>query len=332
MQWVSLLSYGLAAIAGTFILSVSGQTAQQSGEGLPNEQTITPDATETTSPHRLTITVSIADPDDLKVEEGQDVTIGDLIADRSRERSRLEAQRQQLELSLTQLKTARITPPLPPVTVPAIAPLPPTSYLEQQAAIDRSKVDVDQSERAIALKQQEIAYLQQLEHLNPLILDHEQAQLDELQHQHDAAVRDYQLAVGRFNTAQDTRAYQDYQRSIAVAQRVEQANQAALNYQQQRLTYEQRLRDRAFQVSQTQLKLDEVNNAIANLATVRAPYSGRVRRVQWLAQNPDGSLSVEITLLVNPSDRPNHGTDSPLPEQQPGLPQPTDGSRDRPQS
>jgi hypothetical protein len=36
----------------------------------------------------------------------------------------------------------------------------------------------------------------------------------------------------------------------------------------------------------------------ASLATVKAPYSGRVRRVKWLGQSPDGSLSAEITLMI----------------------------------
>ena len=31
------------------------------------------------------------------------------------------------------------------------------------------------------------------------------------------------------------------------------------------------------------------------MATVKAPYSGTVRRVKWLGQSPDGTLSAEIT-------------------------------------
>ena len=36
----------------------------------------------------------------------------------------------------------------------------------------------------------------------------------------------------------------------------------------------------------------------AQLAQVKAPYSGTVRRVKWLGQSADGSLGAEITLMV----------------------------------
>ena len=127
------------------------------------------------APRHLTINVTITDPDDLKVTEGDRITVGQLIADRTRDRNRLEAQ----------LPTA---------------------------------------------------------HTN------------------------------------------------------------LLSYQQQWANYEQRLRDRKYQVAQTQLKLDEVEHAIATLSVIRSPYAGRIRRVKWLGQGTDGMLSAEITLMVRPSD------------------------------
>jgi hypothetical protein len=45
-------------------------------------------------------------------------------------------------------------------------------------------------------------------------------------------------------------------------------------------------------------KLNEVENAIASLAVVKAPYAGTVRRINWLGQAPDGSLTAEITLMI----------------------------------
>jgi hypothetical protein len=50
--------------------------------------TVTP--TQTNSPNGLTITVSVAQPEDLKVKENQRIQAGELIADRGRERTRLE--------------------------------------------------------------------------------------------------------------------------------------------------------------------------------------------------------------------------------------------------
>ena len=62
--------------------------------------------------------------------------------------------------------------------------------------------------------------------------------------------------------------------------------------------YEQRIRDKQFQTAQVQARLDDVENVIASLAQVKAPYSGTVRRVKWLGQSPDGTLSAEITLMI----------------------------------
>ena len=76
-------------------------------------------------------------------------------------------------------------------------------------------------------------------------------------------------------------------------------NQARLNYQRQLAEYEQRLTDREFQITQLIEKLNNVENQIATLAVVKSPYNGTVRRVKWLGQSADGTLSAEVTLMVN---------------------------------
>ncbi len=165
------------------------------------------------------------------------------------------------------------------------------TYLEEDAAIARAQTTVDQAEAAIAAKEQELTYLAELKELDPLILEHEQAKLTGLQRDHTAAVREYQLAVGKRSTT-------EYRHSITVAEAVTAQNRSALEYQQQWASYEQRVRDRGFQVSQAQLKVDEIDNAIASLSVVRAPYAGTVRRVKWLGQDSACLLSAEITLMV----------------------------------
>ncbi|MFG6107183.1 hypothetical protein U2F10_33415 [Leptothoe sp. EHU-05/26/07-4] len=251
--------------------------------------------TASDDPKRLTISVSVADPEDLKVKEGDQVFATQLLADRGRERRQLEAQAKQLDLALHRLEVATITPPLPPATPPAIER---PTYLEQNAAIDRAKANVDQAEAAIQAKHQEMAYLAELPNLNPLVLEHESANLAELQREHTAAARDYQLALGKRSTA-------EYEHSRAVAVDASARNRDQLSYQNQWAQYEQRLRDRDYQISQTRLKLDEIDNAIANLAIIRSPYAGRIRRVKWLGQDASGLLNVEITLMVRTSTGPS---------------------------
>ena len=89
-------------------------------------------------------------------------------------------------------------------------------------------------------------------------------------------------------------------------------NQARLNYQRQLAEYEQRLTDREFQVTQLQEKLNNVDNAIARsapakliatLAVIKSPYNGTIRRVKWLGQSADGTLSAQVVLMVNKKEK-----------------------------
>jgi biotin carboxyl carrier protein len=253
---------------------------------------------ETQQPRRLAITVKIAEPQDLKVRVGSQVKAGQIIASRDREKQRLEAQKTQLNLSLSKLQSYQPLPPTPPNFPPAIKALPPNSYLEQEAMVEKTKTAIASIESQIEVKEKEIEYLQAVENLDPIILDHERVKLNQLKLKHTEAIRDYQLAIGKLQTAKDSRAYQEYQASLAAAQRVEQMNAVRSSYERQLAEYQQQLAGREFQEAQLKGKLNEVENAIANLSMVKSPYDGTVRRIKWLGQSPDGSLTAEITLIV----------------------------------
>jgi hypothetical protein len=62
--------------------------------------------------------------------------------DRIVERTRLTAQQKQLQLSLDRLKAASITPPATPQAVPTVMALPPVSYLEHEAAVEKTKAAI----------------------------------------------------------------------------------------------------------------------------------------------------------------------------------------------
>ena len=309
----NLLIYGLViaaiAIAPTFTNFFP----------LPSWATANQEQETNTRPRRLAITVKVSEPDDLKVSEGEEIVAGEIVADREQERIRLTAQQKQLQLSLDRIGAASITPPEAPQTVPTVMALPPVSYLEHEAAVEKTKSAIASIESEVELKQSEINYLSGVKNLDPIILEHEQAKLKQLKQEHTAAVREYQLAMGKMQSAKDSRKYQEYQASINSARRVEEMNQARLNYQRQLAEYEQRLTDREFQVTQIQEKLNNVENAIATLSVVKSPYAGTVRRIRWLGQSPDGSLTAEVTLMVKSrreAEREQRRKEVPLPEQQ----------------
>ncbi len=302
MEWIGqLLGWGTAGLV-TVAVASSGSIPNNSQASKTNSNTLAQVPTEQTQstqqPRRLTVTVKIAEPEDLKVSEGSKIKAGQIIASRDREKQRLEAQQRQLKLSLSKLQSYQPLPPTPPSLPPAIKALPPNSYLEQEAMVEKAKSAVTAVESQIEVKQEEIDYLSELENLDPIILEHEQAKLKQLKLKHTEAIRDYQLALGKLQTAKDSRAYQEYQASLAAARRVEQMNTARSSYERQLAEYQQQLAGREFQQAQVKGKLNEVENAIASLSTVKSPYDGTVRRIKWLGQSPDGSLTAEITLMV----------------------------------
>lgn len=308
MKWLgNLLPYAFFTagiiLASTLTNKVTGTSPASSQINPITTSTSTQTDTATTSPRRLTVTVKVAEPTDLKIAEGQSIKQGEIISDRISEKTRLTSQQRQLQLSVDRLQSASITPPASPAPVPSVMALPPVSYLEHTSAVEKTKSAISSIESELNLKKQEIDYLSQVKNLDPIILEHERTKLGELKQKHTAAVRDYQLAMGKLQSAKDSRKYQEYQASVTEAQRIEQMNLARLNYQQQLAQYEQRLTDKEFQVTQIQAKLNDINNAIANLSVVKAPYSGIVRRISWLGQSPDGSLTAEITVMVNDSQQ-----------------------------
>ncbi len=230
----------------------------------------------------------------------QQTAKGQVISDRIPERTRLQAQEKQLELSLERIRTASIQPPPKPRPVPAVAALPPVNYLEQNAAIAKAQLAIASAQEEITIKEQEIAELSQIPNLDPVILEHEQAKLKQLQLNHQIAVNELELAQGKLQTAKQAREYQEYLASITAARRVEEENQAKSFYQRQLAEYNEKIADKEIQVTQLQEKLNNVQNAIAGLQ-VTSPYSGTVRNIEFLGQSPDGSIGVKITLMVRNS-------------------------------
>lgn len=300
MQWLKTsLSLGIAAV-GILAFAATQPIKVDSQISTVEQPSLT---TSESSPRRLAVTVKVQEPQDLKVTEGSQVKKGQIIAARDREKQRLESQKGQLTLSLQKLQSYTLLPPTPPQPVPAVKALPPMSYLEHEAAVEQAKTAITSVESQIETKKQEIAYLKDLPNLDPIILEHEQVKLNELKLKHTAAVKDYQLAVGKLQTAKNQRDYQEYQASLEAARRVEEVNQARSSYERQLAEYQQRLGDREFQVASVKGKLQEVENEIATLSVVKSPYDGTVRRIKWIGQAPDGALTAEVTLMVGNSNQ-----------------------------
>lgn len=282
-------------ILGATMAPVIPQLPQQL-EGQQQEQTSTPSA-----PRRLEISVSIADPEDLKVIEGQEIGQGETISDRTRQRQSLERQRQRLQLGIERLEALSISRPSEPGQPPPLAKLPPPNYLEREAAIARAESRVRSIGVEVDQKMAEIKELDKLG-LSTETLEHEQSKLDRLLSAEMEAQRELGVTIAQLETAQADHQRREYEHQLKQAEQAERQERNWLQYQGQLQSWEQARRDREFQIQQLEQRLSDVEVQVSELAVVRSPYAGEIRRIRWTGQNPDGSLSVELSLMVNDGD------------------------------
>ena len=291
----------LLAAAGSLTLITPTKTAeipvQQEIQLTQNSPVEAVEAAPAAYPNRIEINVNISAHEDLKIAQDMAIAKGQIISDRIPEKTRLQAQQRQLQLSLERVLSASIQEPPKPLPVPTVAPLPPVNYLEFEAAIERANIAIALSAEEISIKVQEIEELSQITDLDPIILEHEQAKLKQLQLNHQIAVNELELAQGKLQTAKQQREYQEYLASITAARRVEEENQAKAFYQRQLAEYNEKIAAKEIQVTQLQEKLNNVQSQIENLQ-ITSPYAGTVRNIEFLGQSEDGAIAVKILLLV----------------------------------
>ena len=253
------------------------------------------------SAKRFKLTLTLSAPKDLRVQEGDVIQAGQILSDRVEERARLEGQKRLIQFQLQRLAQA-ITEPLPPRSTVPIPDLPPPSFLEESANIDRQSVDVEIISRRRENQQRMIDAMKILDPgtLPPSTLDHEQSKFAEADQELQKQISERALAQGKLNKAQESYKYEQYRHSVELAKRDIDSDRARLEYQRQVQEYEKQLRDRAFQTSEATAKLQILESQIAALSIIRSPYSGTIKKIKWLSQN-DKNLSVELVLMANRS-------------------------------
>ena len=294
MEWQPII---LATVGSLTLLSPSKSLETKAPQEIQLAQNNPAELVEAAYPNRIEINVNITAHEDLKIAQDMQIAKGQIISDRIPEKTRLQAQQRQLQLSLERVLATTIKAPPKPLPVPAVAPLPPVNYLEFEAAIERANIAIALSQEEINIKQQEISELSNIPDLDPILIEHEQAKLKQLQLNHQIAENELELAQGKLQTAKQQREYQEYQASITAARRVEEENQAKAFYQRQLAEYNEKIAAKEIQVTQLQEKLNDIQSQIENLQIV-SPYSGTVRNIEFLGQSEDGSIAVKILLLV----------------------------------
>ena len=285
-------------------------------------------------PRSIKIELTLSNPQDLKVKPGDKVSAGEALSDRRSERNRLQAKKKQLQLSLLKLNLP-LTPIPQPRPIPEIRTLPPVSYAEEEAAIKLKQQKLAEANRAIARAQKKIDSLAQLNSTSEvppksggvrgdrekdskpnlkLILEHERANLQNLEAARQSAQIQLEVAQSKLTTAKERRAYLEYQRQLEQTRRaiaIEQQHQAI---QRQKSERSRLLAEREFSIAQIEAKLQDLDYQIIQLSSVLAPYDGTIKKVKWTGQS-DHNLTVVVTLSVN-SERPTiaNAADKPTPD------------------
>jgi hypothetical protein len=274
--------------------------------------------------HKMTLQVS--EPNDLKVKASNNIAAGQIVADQDSERKRLNLRKEELQLAIKRIENQKISPPEratdpdKPKTAPPMMSLPDISYQQYEAAIEKAKNEAKQQEETINLKRRELDYLKGLEGLDPAIIEHEINKLSQLENQLKSAKAEIDLGVGKLLSAKEARKQDEYQHQLNITRRIEEENQALsfyqkqiaenqINYQRAISTFEKESRDRDYQFTQLKIQLSAVEDSIAQLAVIRSPYAGKIRRIKFLGQT-DNKLGVELTMVI--SDTSTSTSTSPI--------------------
>jgi chromosome segregation ATPase len=192
--------------------------------------------------------------------------------------------------------------------------LPPVSYAEEEAAIKLHKQKLTEAEQAIALAQKKIDSLTQL-HASPLIrgtegdlkqgstpnikliLEHEQANLKNLETAKQSAQIQLEVQESQLTTAKEQRAYIEYQRQLEQTRRAIAISQQHQAIQQTESERQVLLAEREYSIAQIETQIQEIDYQIEQLSTVKAPYEGTIKKVKWTGQS-DHILTALVTLSV----------------------------------
>jgi biotin carboxyl carrier protein len=250
---------------------------------------------------RLQLTLTLSTPADLKVREGDQVEQGQILSDRVRDRQRLEAQKRQIQIQMERLSQP-IAGAATSRPIPEVAGLPPASFLEEVADMERSRLKVEAAARHLESQQRKLDLLQALPsaEVPEAVLPHEQAVLAQRQRELDQAQGDLQFSQAQLAKAQADRQYQEYLHSLEMSKRAIALQQAEIERQGQLQKQEEQERQRSFQLAQLAAQLQALDSQIMTLSAVRSPFSGTIQRIKYQGQN-DQSLVVQLILTADAS-------------------------------
>lgn len=258
--------------------------------------------TQASQPRILRINLTLSDPRDLKIKQGDILKEGAVISDRDDDRRRLEAQRADYLATIKRL-SLESPKPIEPISVRKPAQLPEQNFAEYESEVDFQRIKVKNAEQKVTLQQRKLDLIQTLDakDLPSGVNEHEQEKLQQLKSELAKEQALLQLQLGRFETAKSNRSLKEYETEQANIRAALEANKTQLEYSKALAEWEKSEQDRQFRISELKSKVAIVDDKLKEISTVRAQYDSEVRRIRFVKQI-NNQIDVELLLAIT-SDR-----------------------------
>lgn len=254
MKIANLSVYKLHKLLGYLLLGIAAYAFVNANDtNVIATAPITEEPTQST-PNRHTITLVLNQLSDLKVEEGQRINVGEIISDRTSERSKLQAKKQRLADSLIRAK----------LPLNELKPVPTPQFQTELANLKQAQFNLD------AIVSQINNFDQKLYHKDPWhvqVFESEKVQeLADLKRKELEASINLERAIASLDEAKLNYQKQQYEHSLKVSD------------------YQTLMQKQQEQVNSLQTQLDTVDEELDKLTSVYSPYRGKVRRVKILGR------------------------------------------------
>jgi multidrug efflux pump subunit AcrA (membrane-fusion protein) len=213
---------------------------------------------------RHTVSATVAKLENIQVEEGDRVEIGQTLVDNPEERKFLETKRRELELAIATNQ---------PVPIPPSPPIP--NYSAEVAAVESARAMLAAVSQT-PLPEYRFTTTELIQVMDKAVIEKRQALVLE----RVKAEQTLNQAIANLQTAKS-----DYQQRLS-------------DYQSKVMEVERENAERELLQAKFRRDLAELQLNFSNTGATLSPYSGRVRQVKVLGQSESG-LKVEITLLVS---------------------------------
>ncbi len=189
----------------------------------------------------------------MKVKEGDTIIAGQILADKVRDRTRLEFERDNLKREIGRLKKTVSIP------VPGVKPLPGADFTEEAAALETARQKSLEAIRRREQQERKIDVLQNMEQseLPEEIIPHEQVLLEQRQREENQARAAVDLAIGKLNKAREQRQQEEYNHSLEMSKRAIAIREHELKTQGA--------------IADLEARLSQVEVSLSQLSAVRSP-------------------------------------------------------------